>query len=385
MKITRTLLKNNSPFIFLNRKYFVDERLNTIVPILGFKSYGDRTNTFNEYNVKIDPIPKNFEKSKKIGDCCIERAISLWEQHDQITIMWSGGIDSSAALIALNETKPNSKILKIFYTKESIKEFPFMYESLVKYISPISSNRFVTDYDFLLTGECSDQCHGHQSYESMLDVLDSPWEDLFFGLYKRLPISPKIKRIINDKEMVISSDSSKISKIFSNENSYETYKIWSSIASKCPFPIETIKQFTWWVNFTQQWMYIQYHVPFYFEDARESYDWTRYNAFFNSQNFQKWALNHHSQKIPLKDYRNYKQELKDWIYIYVKDKNYKDNKLKVGSYINLTTLEGVKKIHDNTVVLVREDKVVLKNKDLKNPDVVEYIKNIPVLKFKNRF
>ena len=67
----------------------------------------DRTDKFNPFHMLYDPIPKfkNFNKSWE--ECCMHEARDLWKLGKPIELFWSGGIDSSGALIALLETKSN--------------------------------------------------------------------------------------------------------------------------------------------------------------------------------------------------------------------------------------------------------------------------------------
>ena len=92
----------------------------------------DRTGHFNPFHISYDPIPEVKEFNKSWEECCMEAAKNLWKLKKPIELFWSGGIDSSGALIALLETKSKSDILNIRYTQDSIDEFPLMWEKMVK-------------------------------------------------------------------------------------------------------------------------------------------------------------------------------------------------------------------------------------------------------------
>ena len=79
-------------------------------------------------------------------------------------MFWSGGIDSSGALVALLETKSKNDVLNIRYTQDSIDEFPLMWEKMVKDKNdPLSNKEMLDDslfenHDIIkVTGECGDR------------------------------------------------------------------------------------------------------------------------------------------------------------------------------------------------------------------------------------
>ena len=84
----------------------------------------DRIDRVNPFNMIYDPVPTVGKFNKTWEECSMDAAKNLWRLGKPIELFWSGGIDSSGALIALLETKSNSDMLNIRYTKDSIEEFP---------------------------------------------------------------------------------------------------------------------------------------------------------------------------------------------------------------------------------------------------------------------
>ena len=146
----------------------------------------DRTDKFNPFHMLYDPIPKfkNFNKSWE--ECCMHAARDLWKLGKPIELFWSGGIDSSGALIALLETKSNSDVLNIRYTQDSIDEFPLMWEKMVKdkngpipHKKMLDSSLFENHDIIKVTGECGDQCFGSDALHANLDKHADDWESVF--------------------------------------------------------------------------------------------------------------------------------------------------------------------------------------------------------------
>ena len=71
----------------------------------------DRTGLFNNLNFEYSPIPKVESGWRKTFDtCCYDRAEELWSVGKPITLFWSGGIDSTAAFVALAQTKESNSV-----------------------------------------------------------------------------------------------------------------------------------------------------------------------------------------------------------------------------------------------------------------------------------
>jgi len=154
----------------------------------------DRTGKFNILNMTYSPIPIVGSWNKDFEECCMSRAKEFWKMNKPITLFWSGGIDSSVALISLLESKNNTDILNIRYTKSSIEEFPEMWEKLIKdknnpiHDKDVIDKELFEDHDIIkITGECGDQVFGSQGgrnekiigINSGFDYINEDWETIF--------------------------------------------------------------------------------------------------------------------------------------------------------------------------------------------------------------
>ena len=137
----------------------------------------DRTGTIEFYKgLEIKntcPLPENNGKSLDLEDCITDSVERIWRvlSNKQIHLLWSGGIDSTVALVALLE---NNTPVKIIYSESSTKENPTIYKWLLEKEKnhswiELSYQKSVIDYlkeenldnKLFITGEIGDQIMGH--------------------------------------------------------------------------------------------------------------------------------------------------------------------------------------------------------------------------------
>ena len=284
----------------------------------------DRTGHFNPFHISYDPIPEVKEFNKSWEECCMEAAKNLWKLKKPIELFWSGGIDSSGALIALLETKSKSDILNIRYTQDSIDEFPLMWEKMVKDKNNSLPHKEMLDdllfenHDIIkVTGECGDQCFGSDALHANLDKYADNWETIFTWpnskLFGRRSDAPK------DSQKNYEYKKNQLAKILFEHVDYS------------PVEIKTIFDLFWWCNFCFKWQCVDRRLIFKFSTTTE---WQSTVSFFNTENFQKWSIINHDIKHG-GTWETYKQPAKEYINKYIKDENYRKNKTKEPSLIKI--------------------------------------------------
>ncbi len=284
----------------------------------------DRTDKFNPFHMLYDPIPKfkNFNKSWE--ECCMHAARDLWKLGKPIELFWSGGIDSSGALIALLETKSNSDVLNIRYTQDSIDEFPLMWEKMVKdkngpipHKKMLDSSLFENHDIIKVTGECGDQCFGSDALHANLDKHADDWESVFTWP--------------NGKLFSVKSDVPKDTQENYKQKKSELARILFEHVDCCPVEIKTIFDLFWWCNFCFKWQDVDSRMIFTFSETSQ---WGSTISFFNTDDFQKWSIVNHDVKHG-GTWKTYKQPAKDYINKYIKDETYRKNKTKEPSLIKI--------------------------------------------------
>lgn len=259
----------------------------------------DRTNTIDfgfKYKT-LTPIPEFINFTESFEQVCDARAVELINlaesRNCNINLMWSGGIDSTTALVALLRTGKLNR-LNIVLSKASIGEYPKFYKDVIQKELPL--NHLVVENpklalnskDINLTGEIGDQIFGSAA---------------IFKAFK--------------KKKVFDSYQSYISPEFLDRLSEQI--------KKCPIELNTTFDFLWWFNFSMKYQNVQFRIY-----PSVQLPFGTITHFFDTKEFQLWSFNNPDKKI--KDtIESYKYIAKDYIYSYHQDDNYKDNKLKVGS------------------------------------------------------
>jgi len=240
-------------------------------------------------------------------ECCFQRAEQLLRlKKDRYYISYSGGIDSTAVLVAMQEVWPKADLEKVvvLLSKTSIEENPtFFNRHVSKYpleTSLQNASRLLRKPNTLLvTGEMGDQLFGSvilmlPCQEEGDQILKADFREAVPGIFKGLQL-----------HMGQLSEST-------------NYERFYQIVEECPFPIQTTFDFFWWFNFTQKWQFVKYRFL-------QSSDWDlhlRYGEqilhFYDTIAFQQWSLKNHDLKIQ-DTWESYKFTNKEFIYKYTKD------------------------------------------------------------------
>tara|TARA_B110000211_G_scaffold42834_1_gene44663 strand:- start:11841 stop:12989 length:1149 start_codon:yes stop_codon:yes gene_type:complete len=307
----------------------------TVGQILGAYMPVDRMGKFNPFNMMYEPIPSIHTFNKTFEDCCMDAAKELWKIGKPIELFWSGGIDSSGALIALLETKSENDVLNIRYTQESINEFPLMWEKMVKDRNDplpdkeMLSETFFENHDIIkITGECGDQCFGSDALHKNLDRAAKDWETILtwskedlFGIWNGWSNGISV----TDPTLPIITD-----------NNYRKRKnslaeILFEHVDLSPIEIINVFDLYWWMNFCFKWQDVDSRMIFTFTTASSCQSTL---SFFNTEDFQKWSLTNHDIKHN-GTWETYKQPAKEYINKYIKDETYRKNKTKEPSLIKI--------------------------------------------------
>lgn len=282
-------------------------------------------------------LPPDSHTDLSFGQVCDNVAYYIWQQAQNRTVAlwWSGGIDSTVALVALMKTNPKwAQQLKIYTTRYAIEvEYPWFYQQYLQgadyYVQQgrnlYSQELFVPDL-FLLDGHCGDQLWGSRFLVDLKIDFQSPWRQLF------------------DLE------------IFDNcvgtayKDSVAAY-ITDQVA-KFPVPIRSIADIFWWVSFTHKWDWIKRVTA---ARSKNPQLINRVHCFFDNWDFKRWSMSNVEIR-KFQRWEQYKQLAKDYIWQYTGDQDYLDNKIKVNSGMKTLEYDSVD-IHSggiNNVELVSE-------------------------------
>ncbi len=319
----------------------------------------DRTNTIRTpmRTKSVFPVPAMRPMTKTFEEICNERAVYILNQSDKhscdIYVMWSGGIDSTLALISLLKNVKENQIGKIVVvmSEDSIRENPHFFRDHVRGKLRTQTRSIfsvvIGSKNILVSGEHNDQIFGNSIMKKLIIRYGN---GIIHAPYSRDTLYAHFRDIIGDVPA----------------NRY--MDLLERLIEAAPIPIRSNFEFNWWYNYVLWWQSVYMrtfaHVsPRYTDRITFKYAREYYQPFYNTEDFQLWSLNNLDKRI--KDtWKSYKWVCKDIIYEYTKDVDYRDNKVKAGSLIKFLRVNEAYNFLDADYTLYRE----LDPSEYYNPD-----------------
>ena len=256
-------------------------------------------NPFN-YSLKCEKIsdivgmPANNQTYEQMA---IARAIDLKKLDNKIYIMYSGGVDSSTAVLAflMSWNKQELQRVYILCSTKSVKEFPELWSAIANEFK----GRIKTSYKhvenslrdgYVITGEHGDQIFGSDVLKTVCYIygdegIQKPWQCCM----------PEVYSFLFGKEI--------------SERFIDKYK---QTLKYCPFPIKTNFDWVWWFNFTNKWQHVKYRMLTYKPWLDQKNNFVKIHHFFDTPEWQKWSIDNHDLKIQ-KTMESYKFAAKEFI------------------------------------------------------------------------
>jgi len=332
----------------------------------------DRSGKSNILNISYDKIPDS-RISVSFYDACMSRGVELWKRSmdKPITLFWSGGMDSTVALFSFLETKTQSQKLIIRFTKHAIEEYPWLYDKMCKWGDDVITLDQVSEYDLFrcfdddttmfVHGNNIDCLFGSSVIKRRPEALDEHWYS------------------IDDWDIVwaISGDNLASKDLSANRDKLKRLKMMTFLdfhVLESPYEIKTVYDLYWWLNFSLKWHWLVYCYP---TNYLNSPNFKSQNDFANGKDLQIWSIMNRDNKHK-GTWLSYKYELKDFIYKFTKDADYRDNKEKVKSLVPLNNINAYPhirtKLGDDKLRLVLDDGRYWYNKDEIPNEVLNSIK-----------
>lgn len=260
----------------------------------------DRTNTLTlPYKYHYDRLWKKPSSCIPFDVICDNRVKELLaKNYDSYSIMWSGGLDSQCMLAAFINNTPNWKDrIVIHLSRESILEYPAMYDWLIKENANLIHMSYITNLStitgHIVTGECGDMIHTFVRSSNIAGISSNQWKDVF-------------------KKTNVRTDL------------IERFENFLLLAGK---EIKTYSEAFWWFWSIIKWQAKDYHIMNYIPTVKLN----EHSSFYNHVDFEDWAY----FNVELFDPDNYptswKRAWKDYIYKFDKNLEYNTNKVKVSS------------------------------------------------------
>lgn len=291
----------------------------------------------------IHDVLQHKYNNQTLEELCLERATYLRNLPQKKFIMYSGGIDSTLALISIIKTHSLAELENVYIcaSSDSIKEFPEFWNDIARIFKGRiqSSHQHVEVFlkqGIVITGELGDQITGS---DVAIQLASLYGEEVLFQSFE--PIMTKF-----------------YNQAYGPNRLVENFK---PTITKSLYPITTAWEWVWWVNFTNKWNSVKYRMLQVkgWEDQKNTF--RNVHHFYDTLDFQIWSMHNPDKKIK-NNLNSYKFVQKKIITDYTGYLDY-GNKPKVPSLGNLWQVKGINEgIDTNFNFLTREETIGYINK-----------------------
>lgn len=275
--------------------WLVDRSKNVILPFDGVVL---EENKFPDF----DSLPQ-FD----LSTACDLRAKELVDTGKNITLLWSGGIDSTLMLVSFLKNSVNTDQITVACNYESIKENPEFYSNhVLKNFKIVATERLMQSLKFDITDSI---------------IVSAEPADLLCGI----DIQAKMLKTFGPEFLYLKPSRENIVKFFLTRNmSFEAANCWYDLliesTKSSKRPIDTTSDISWWVSFNWRWQYTVEKFKLRYNTLNN------FIAFFSSKEFQSWSV--HRELLDIKCLEDFKTDYKDLIFEFDKNQNYRDKKIK---------------------------------------------------------
>ncbi len=269
----------------------------------------------------LDHLPAPGDDGLSFAELCDARGAEIIaearREHRGIAVLWSGGIDSTCALIAIIKAATAQQELgrvRVMLSMSSIHEYPGFFLRHIDgqvAVQPVTHPiaEFLDPGLLNVTGEHGDQLFGSHLLQSYVrrGVAHADYREILpLVLLERLRNPLSARRVRRYLEPVIAT---------------------------APVPIRSLFDCMWWLNFTLKWQEVSLRLAvFRGDETRAVVDSLRH--FFRDERFQRWALAHTPGR-PVAAWTDYKEVAKRYILEFTGDDRYFRTKEKEDSLRNV--------------------------------------------------
>ena len=230
----------------------------------------------------------NLSSTMTMDDCMADSVSRLEKIDDDLLVFWSGGMDSTAMIAAIDAfgSKDLIERTSIAATNGSILENPDGYKYLKSKHHFISANQnldHLAKYYTIVHGNSSDRlcCSVSAHY-----IISKYGEELLWKPYKELFVSP----------------------------GYENFSLYEDIVSFSPIPIITVYDFLWWHSISQGAAATLKKIRSISFKNRDFIDDIYH--FFDTDEFVSWSVLNQDRIIPNRQWSNYKDHVRQFCKTY---------------------------------------------------------------------
>lgn len=256
-------------------------------------NYKDLSSTLPPSIFKLDSCLSSFEELMD------DRINQIFNTYNNVTLLWTGGCDSTAILAGIIKAGIPKSRYKILCTSSSIEESPKFFNYLIKNNLPLNYIGDASLYNFLNQDKSEIYINGCPEQIFRFPVTATGFHDYYFNHYKiGIPNIVKLKNIdLNSKE------TTKLIEIFEN------------FIFTLDLPIAYTIDLMWLIVFSGMWNYAGTMFPATL-DINARYN-RSFKEFYKTFNFAHWAITnslfHYKELDWYNNPINYRSEEKKYI------------------------------------------------------------------------
>lgn len=288
----------------------------------------------------ITPIPTyNPLFSKSLEEVLLTHAQKILALNKPIHVFWSGGIDSTAALLALREAGATRDQLTVTYNANSILEYQTGADMIAQ--------TFTIDYRGMQEITRIDQTGDHVCVTGELG------DEMFFminpSIFQEWCLPENVNKLTGNWLTALSDFL---------DLTGEQVQLLQVFVTGAPFQIETFLQFWFWWQYCTKWQTIYLRSSRGFTPEQFATYVTRNIPFYADDDVQRWAIKNAATGLAFTPvWANIKLPLKQLIFKWNGDQDYLTNKAPEGSYRHgLSAQDGsyICKLSDGTELTTTE-------------------------------
>lgn len=343
-----------SSLLYMNSFLFLKDEQSCFLKILSWLTgicFIDRTNTLNDlllFPVTIKKPLVYTNTNKSLWEIVEHQTSYLLNNYCNIYFSWSGGIDSTCALISIINQLNDITRLKIVISNESILEYQNFYNYLktnkftIINISEkkIHLKKLIKPNDVFVTCEyMSGKCMSMEK----LPISDTTYINK--SEHKNIGIYDYFHHLLSNN---------KLSWCFNQKpNSNLFFEYLHSIITKAYYSSNNIWEFVHWLSYNCYYQYEWYRNYYLFCNGK-TFEKTQF-FFFDTQYFVDYLFNNNDRLL----FGKYKEDFAQYIYKFTKDRNYYLYKKKGWSCL-------ARNIHRNSIVAISSNYGVYYNQECRN-------------------
>lgn len=238
--------------------------------------------------------------NKTFEELCFLRAEEIRSWNIPVFVQYSGGTDSSTALISMLRSWPKEDLnrLHVLMSIDSVLEFPEFWPEVRdtfkgRIFDVREEGKWFHDRGVVITGEAGDQVFGSIVMNDLVTFHGN--EAIHEEWHKKLP-----------------------NILVKNFRSKEEFFVWfeyiQQTIEKCPFKLNSAFDVAWWLNYTNKLQSVAFRGLT--KDTTIAKTYLEKNiSFYLTKDFLRWSLDNHDKKI-METYLSYKWPAKKFIHKY---------------------------------------------------------------------